>query len=167
MLTRSGAMLGPSKRHTFDVAIVGGGPAGLTAAVYLARFLRSVVVFDTNAGRARLIPRTHNCPGFPEGIAGKDLLGRLRNQAKVYGAEIATGHVGGVEQSGEFFLLDTSLGMVKASRVVLATGVVDKAPPIPDLQDALAKGFVRFCPVCDAYEPRDRGSVSSAPTSSP
>lgn len=68
-----------------DCLIVGGGPAGLTAAIYLARFRRDIRVIDSGSSRASLIPTSHNYPGFPEGISGRDLLGRLREQARRYG----------------------------------------------------------------------------------
>src|SRR5438270_334356 len=64
-----------------DCAIVGAGPAGLTAATYLARFRRNIHVFDAGNSRARYIPLSHNCPGFPEGVSGAELLQRLRAQA--------------------------------------------------------------------------------------
>ena len=60
------------------VVIVGGGPAGLTAAIYLARFNRKVAVVDDGDSRARLIPKTHNYPGFADGISGPKLLAFLR-----------------------------------------------------------------------------------------
>jgi thioredoxin reductase (NADPH) len=138
--------------HVCDVAVVGAGPAGLAAAVYLARFLRSVVVFDSGDARAKLIPRTYNCPGFPEGIAGEDLLTRLKEQAKAYGTDIIEACVECVERTNGPFSFTTTAGVTQASRVVLATGVVDKAPAIAGLHEAIAAGTVRLCPVCDAYE---------------
>jgi thioredoxin reductase (NADPH) len=146
-------MLFSSNRDKFDAAIIGGGPAGLTAAVYLGRFLRSVVVFDSGHGRAKLIPRTNNCPGFPDGISGGDLLARLRGQAEAYSANVVEGSVQGVEYNGTFTLMTTS-GVLQASHVILATGIVDKAPEISFLPEAIADGIVRLCPVCDAYEVR-------------
>ncbi|RVA21346.1 FAD-binding protein, partial [Mesorhizobium sp. M7A.F.Ca.US.001.01.1.1] len=74
-----------SRGHEFDVAIVGGGPAGLAAGMYLARFLHSVIVVDAGDARAKLIPKSHNCPGFPDGVSGSELLGRLKAQAQRYG----------------------------------------------------------------------------------
>lgn len=145
-------MLNPITYHECDVAVVGGGPAGLAAAVYLARFLRSVVVFDAGDARAKLIPKTHNCPGFPEGIAGEELLERLRKQAKTFGASIAEARVASVETNSGSFVLRTNAGVTHASRVILATGIVDKAPTIAGLHGAIAAGSVRLCPVCDAYE---------------
>ncbi len=67
--------------HDLDCLIIGGGPAGLTAAVYLARYHRKVAVFDAGRSRARLIPESHNYPGFPNGITGQQLLGSLAAQA--------------------------------------------------------------------------------------
>lgn len=68
-------------REQFDCIIIGGGPAGLLAATYLGRFHRRVLVADATDGRARDIPRINNCPGFPDGISGRDLISRLREQA--------------------------------------------------------------------------------------
>jgi thioredoxin reductase (NADPH) len=73
-----------------DCLIVGGGPAGLTAAIYLARYRRDAVLVDEGASRAKLIPASHNYPGF-KGIAGPDLLARLREQALLYGATLKHG----------------------------------------------------------------------------
>ncbi|WP_035917918.1 NAD(P)/FAD-dependent oxidoreductase [Legionella fairfieldensis] len=66
--------------NLWDCIIVGGGPAGLTAAVYLARYRRNVVVFDNQNSRAMSIPLSHNYPGFPEGISGKVLLEKLHSR---------------------------------------------------------------------------------------
>src|SRR5215212_4642376 len=75
-----------------DCLIVGGGPAGLTAAIYLARFRRDVLVVDAGKSRAALIPQSHNYPGF-RGIAGPELLERLREQASTYAVMLETGRV--------------------------------------------------------------------------
>lgn len=64
-----------------DCIVIGAGPAGLTAALYLNRFHREVTVLDAGNSRARWIPQTRNCPGFPDGLSGDDLLKRLRTQA--------------------------------------------------------------------------------------
>ena len=71
-----------------DCLIVGGGPAGLTAATYLARFHRAFVLVDAGKSRARWIPESHNCPGFPFGVAGTALLDKLRKQADFDGATL-------------------------------------------------------------------------------
>jgi thioredoxin reductase (NADPH) len=145
-------MLNFATDRVWDVAVVGAGPAGLAAAVYLARFLRSIVVFDAGDARANLISKTHNCPGFPEGVSGEDLLSRLRDQARIYGTNIVHGGVEGIEGAEGSFSLSTTAGDIKASRVILATGIVYRVPEIAGLQRAIAAGTVRLCPVCDAYE---------------
>jgi thioredoxin reductase (NADPH) len=111
-------------------------------------------VFDAGDARARLISKTHNCPGFPEGISGDELLGRLFEQATAYGAEIVATGVEEVERRADTFVLRTQFGSVQAPHVVLATGIVDKAPAIPDMRGLIRAGTVRLCPVCDAYEAR-------------
>jgi 2-polyprenyl-6-methoxyphenol hydroxylase-like FAD-dependent oxidoreductase len=86
-----------------DCLIVGGGPAGLTAAIYLARFRRNVTVVDSGQSRAALIPESHNYPGFAEGISGPDLLASLREQASRYGARLENGKVEKLRKSdGQF-----------------------------------------------------------------
>jgi len=139
-----------------DVAIIGGGPAGLAAAVYLARFLRSVAVFDTGKARARRIPRTHNCPGFPDGIGGDELLRRLHVQARSFGAQVLGTGVEALAREDGRFVLTTATGAAEARYVILATGIVDRTPAIADVWGGVAAGLVRLCPVCDAYEVRDR-----------
>ena len=75
----------------YDALIVGGGPAGLTAAIYLARFHCRVVVVDQGHSRAKWIALSHNHAGFPDGIAGDERLQRMREQAERYGATILNG----------------------------------------------------------------------------
>lgn len=135
-----------------DALIVGGGPAGLVAAVYLARFRRRVVVVDANASRASLIPRSHNCPGFPDGIGGNELLARLRDQARRYGATIVEDHVDAVERREHGFAARCATQGFDARALIFATGVVDVEPPLPNLRDAIREGLVRHCPICDGYE---------------
>lgn len=135
-----------------DCVIVGGGPAGLTAAIYLARFRRRVRVIESGESRAGWIPRTHNHPGFPEGIRGPTLLARMRRQAETYGAEIARGRVEALSRVRGLFRLTTASRELVARTVILATGVQDNTPPIPGLEDGVARGLVRICPICDGYE---------------
>ncbi len=141
-----------------DCIIVGGGPAGLTTALYLARFLRSVLVIDAGEGRARMIPTTHNLAPFPEGISGDDLLHRMRVHAEKYGAAIKTGTVSAVEKQGNVFQITNGRQVETAHHVVLATGVFNHRPPLPitDHDRGLSQGLIRYCPVCDAHEVRAR-----------
>lgn len=140
-----------------DAVIVGGGPAGLTAAIYLARFRRKFVLVDDGASRMGWIPITHNHPGFPDGIAGPELLSRMRAQAGSFGAKIVNGQVERVEAITDGFrLLLKGGGTLQARFLVLATGVVDREPDLPDLFGAVQRGLLRICPICDAYEVIDQ-----------
>ncbi|WP_372782700.1 NAD(P)/FAD-dependent oxidoreductase [Phenylobacterium sp.] len=131
---------------------MGAGPAGLTAAIYLARFRRSFCVLDAGGSRAAWIPRSHNHPGFPGGIGGKALLGRMRRQAEAYGADIRPRHVEALKRLKGGFQLETSQGPVRARKVILATGVIDREPEVPGFEHAIRRGLVRVCPICDGYE---------------
>ncbi|WP_350357446.1 NAD(P)/FAD-dependent oxidoreductase [Paraburkholderia fungorum] len=138
---------------TVDCLVIGAGVAGLTAATYLARFRRSVTVVDAGQSRASLIPLSHNCPGYPDGIAGPDLLARLRAQASRYGVRIIAGTVQNLSlQEDRTFLALTESTHIRARKVLLATGVIDVEPAFPGLDDAVHRGLVRHCPVCDGYE---------------
>jgi thioredoxin reductase (NADPH) len=141
----------PAKRD-LDCLIVGGGPAGLTAAIYLARYRRNVVVFDSAESRAALIPESHNYPGFAQGISGNALLSRLRDQVTFYGVPIAKSLVTDLTRKDDAFVAHHDGSDVFGRSVLLATGIVDTAPEMDQLDIAVAKGFVRYCPVCDGFE---------------
>ena len=152
----------------FDCLIVGGGPAGLTAAIYLARYRRNILLVDEGKSRAALIPKSHNYPGF-RGIAGVELLKILRAQAAEYGVEAQQETVlslAGEPQKG--LTADLASGArVQTRKVLLATGIVDESPQLPGLKQVIYEGSLRFCPICDAYEASDRrigvlGSVTMA-----
>lgn len=139
-----------------DCLIVGAGPAGLTAATYLIRFHRRIAVVDADESRARWIPTSHNCPGFPSGIAGTSLLERLREQARSYGAHITPGRITALERDGEVFLATAQNGQKwRARQVLMATGIVDRMPQMDGLEHAIHAGTVRLCAVCDGYEASD------------
>ena len=144
-----------------DALIIGGGPAGLAAAIYLARFRRRFLLVDAGASRASLIPTSHNLPGYPEGIAGDDLLAAERAQAERYGAELLRGRVCGVERGEGGFSARLEVSgekdrEVSARFVLLATGIRDRRPGLPDEEDATRRGILRYCPVCDGYEATGR-----------
>ncbi|HEX4800394.1 MAG TPA: NAD(P)/FAD-dependent oxidoreductase [Sphingomicrobium sp.] len=143
-----------------DCLIIGGGPAGLTAAIYLARFHLDILVVDGGKSRAAWIPCTRNVSGFPDGIKGTDLLQRMRDQACKYGAKIETEFVTKLERDEKSGLFTATWGSGSANTrtVLLATGVTNRRPPMDeDLHDhALARGLVRYCPICDGYEVTDK-----------
>jgi thioredoxin reductase (NADPH) len=137
----------------YDCAIVGAGPAGLTAATYLARYRCKLKVFDTQASRAGLIPRSHNYPGFPDGIRGTELLQRLYEQARRYGVQVTHDEVVSIQVAAGGFAVRCAAGPSVTTRtVLLATGIVDVKPEMPNLHRAIHEGHVRLCPVCDGYE---------------
>jgi thioredoxin reductase (NADPH) len=140
-----------------DCAIVGGGPAGLTAGIYLARYRRRIVLFDSGESRLLLVPRSHNCPGYPDGISGEELLCRLREQADRYAVPVLKEKVTTIcRTSADHFELVTSAQRVTARTLLLATGIADVQPEMERLREAIGSGHVRLCPVCDGYEVIDK-----------
>lgn len=145
-------------RDGVDCLIVGGGPAGLTAAVYLARFHLSVLLVDAGDGRALSIPRTHNHAGFPGGISGRALIARMVEQACGFGVSVVRGRVIRIERAGAWFEAEWGEGVVAARTVLLATGVHNRRPSVDEAlhNRALASGHIRYCPICDGYEVTDQ-----------
>ncbi|QPI75765.1 NAD(P)/FAD-dependent oxidoreductase [Sphingobium sp. Cam5-1] len=142
----------------YDCVIIGGGPAGLTAATYLARFLRSTLVIDAGDGRASRIPTTHNLLGFPDGISGGDLLVRMHRHAAQYGAELVTGIVDRIDRVGTGFVVHTKAKTFSARTILLAQGVTNHRPRMAQgtHDQGVAQGLIRYCPICDAYEIRGK-----------
>jgi thioredoxin reductase (NADPH) len=138
-----------------DCVVIGGGPAGLLAAVYLGRYRRSVRVMDAGESRAAKIPESHNYPGF-FGIAGPELLQRLNAQASQYGVDLISGRVTSLRKRGESFVVTCSGSDVSARYILLATGLVDHCPTIEGRPADCPSEVVRFCPICDGYEAIDR-----------
>ncbi|UVC10475.1 NAD(P)/FAD-dependent oxidoreductase [Rhizobium sp. TH2] len=141
-----------------DCIIVGGGPAGLTAALYLARYHLSVTLIDGGKSRAGLIPMSHNHAGFPDGVTGEELLGRIRRQLSSYPVTFWDATVESIVVRDEMFHVKAGDHTVQARTVVIATGVINHRPNMSDeLHDkALARGSLRYCPVCDGYEVTDK-----------
>ncbi|HEY0113294.1 MAG TPA: NAD(P)/FAD-dependent oxidoreductase [Allosphingosinicella sp.] len=142
----------------YDCLIIGGGPAGLTAAIYLTRFHLTAKLVDAGKSRASWIPCTHNHAGYPGGISGKDLLARMKEQAQMYGASIVTSRVTRLDVVEGGFRAEWGEGSVTARKVLLATGITNRRPPMDEeLHDeALARGLIRYCPICDGYEVTDK-----------
>lgn len=150
-----------SYNSPLDCLIIGGGPAGLTAALYLARFERRFLVIDAGSSRAASIPKSHNIPMFPAGISGPKLLHRQRRNLAGYGdGFIIDGNVESVEAiAGGFRVNAQSNGRdrtFEARTILLSTGAQDVEPALGDVKDAVSRGLVRYCPICDGFEARDK-----------
>ena len=151
-----------AKTDILDCLIIGGGPAGLTAALYLARYRRRFLIIDAGDSRAAQIPQSHNHPGFA-GISGPALLEKLRTQAGRYGVQILCEAVTSLTRNAEGFVAAVENGTLEASRVLLATGIKDEEPPLPGLEQAVSRKAVRYCPVCDGYEASDKNIAVYGP----
>jgi thioredoxin reductase (NADPH) len=140
----------------FDCLIVGGGPAGLTAAVYLARYRRTICLVDSGESRASLIPQSHNYPGF-KGIGGIELLRRLKEQTAQYAVPCEHGVVTALMREADgTFRARLGAKEIRARFVVLATGIVDRKPRIEGCASNESNEAIRYCPICDGYEAIDR-----------
>jgi thioredoxin reductase (NADPH) len=141
----------------YDVVIIGGGPAGLTAAQYTARAHLKTVVLDksSTAGALAFADRIENYPGLAEPISGKELLDIFRNQAIRFGAEYVQAQVIGVNLQSdpkEVFTMDRTY---KGRAIIIATGAMGRKPTIKGEKDFLGRG-VSYCAVCDAAFFRDK-----------
>jgi thioredoxin reductase len=139
---------------TYDAIIIGGGPAGLTCAIFLARYRRPVLVLDD--GRPRNAA-THGIHGFlgQHGIEPRELLERGRAEARESGAEIVEERATKIEQNADVFEVTTARGVFCARRIVLAYGVRDTLPDIPEIESYYGL-TVHHCPDCDGFECSDQ-----------
>jgi thioredoxin reductase (NADPH) len=137
-----------------DCLVIGAGPAGLTAALYLRRFHRSIRVVSLPDSRALQIERTRNYPGFPDGISGTDLLQRLRQQLTAFDGEVIDGEVTALRTAGAGagFTAEAGGERFVARTVLLATGVKDAVPACEDLHLLRERALLRQCPICDGHE---------------
>ena len=115
---------------------------------------------DSGASRAAWIPSSHNFPVFSSGVAGPDMLARQREHVARYGVTPIAGTVTALEKTGGRFQATVhgapGVTHLAARTVLLATGALDIEPELPQLADALRRGLLRYCPICDGYEARGR-----------
>ncbi|MBR0704880.1 NAD(P)/FAD-dependent oxidoreductase [Bradyrhizobium liaoningense] len=145
-----------SGTQVFDCIVIGGGPAGLMAAIYLARFRRRVCVVDAGASRAALIPRSHNVPGFVHGLSGDELIARMSAQLDELAVMRVEAEITALQRHDRGFQASWNGGAHGAATVILACGIVDTHPPFEQWRAAVTDGLLRYCPVCDAFEARGR-----------
>lgn len=143
----------------YDCIIVGGGIAGLQAAIQLGRYKHKVLVIDSNHGRSTLCKSYHNILGWPNGISGQELRGIGKSQAEKLGVEFKSEKVDSVEKVDKGFRLTVNTGSQYVSkRLLLATGVMDRIPAFPELLPCLGIS-VYVCPDCDGYEVKNKTTI--------
>lgn len=160
-LTAASSTADPSTTLTADVVVVGGGAAGLSAAIALGRSRRSVVLVDAGEPRNAPAEGAHNVLG-QEGISPLELLARGRAEAEAYGVRLVSGRVTGASGVVDSFTLEidgapvaSTTQQVTARRVILATGLVDELPDVPGVAQAWGH-TVLHCPYCHGWEVRDQ-----------
>jgi thioredoxin reductase (NADPH) len=129
---------------------VGGGLAGLSAAVYLGRSQRRALLFDTGESMAKWEPEVENYLGFPEAISGQSLLERGRAQARRFGVQVLEARIDRILREEDRFVLVSGAACHRSRRVLLATGLTHLLPEIPGAHACLGR-TVLFCKDCDAY----------------
>jgi thioredoxin reductase (NADPH) len=135
-----------------NVAIVGSGPAGLTAALYTARANLSPVIIEglEAGGQLMITTAVENYPGFVDGIMGPDLMAAMRGQAERFGADLRRGNVTSVDLRAAPFTITTDDETIRAHTVILATGASAKMLGIPSERALMGHG-VSTCATCDGF----------------
>jgi thioredoxin reductase (NADPH) len=145
--------------ETIDIAIIGGGPAGLTAALYAARARAKTVVFETGLPGGQIVTTdwVENYPAFPEGISGAELGELMHRQAEHFGAEFRTfASIDSITPTGiDFVVTNSEDEKVLARTVILATGAVPKRLHVPGEAEFTGRG-VSWCATCDGALFRDK-----------
>jgi thioredoxin reductase (NADPH) len=142
----------------YDSLIIGGGPAGLSAAIYLARFNRSVLVIDAGHGRTQYREHNENYLGFPEGIQAQKLRELGKEQAERYGAEFFVDKVLAIKKNEKGFEALGQRGKYESRSVIIATGVMDLFPTFEDYVEYVGISLF-WCITCDGYKTRDKKVV--------
>jgi thioredoxin reductase (NADPH) len=149
-------MKDPRSEPVWDCAIVGGGIAGLSAAIYLGRSRRRTVVIDSGHSMAQWEEMVDNYLGFPDGVGGRALLDRGRQQARLFGAILREDDIYKIRRhERDPFVVEGRQGEYQALRVLLATGLTHLLPEIPGAKACLGKS-VFFCKDCDAFRVQER-----------
>lgn len=130
----------------FDIAVIGAGPAGYSAAINARKREKSVIVIGQNTGWLSRAERIDNYPGMP-GVSGQEMLAVMRDQAKELGAELRGGVVHQVIHMGESFALSLGADFVEAKKVILCTGA--KQPKLLPGEERLLGRGVSYCGTCD------------------
>lgn len=144
----------------YDCIIVGGGPAGISAGIYLGRFMRSVLLFDRPGGRTTYNQLNENYLGFPRGIHARELMRRARKQAERFHVQFREDDVCEVQirDDARTFRVVLEDGEETARSIIFATGVTDSWPPFPGVERYIGKSIF-WCITCDGFQARDKRVV--------
>jgi len=148
---QDGAPVGARAPHDIDVAIIGGGPTGLTAALYSARARRRTVVWEREmvGGQIASTGTVENYPGFPEGVNGADLAIAMHEQAERFGAETRYEPVTSIRRDPPYYILEAESGSYRAKAVIVTAGATPKKLGVPGEAEFVGRG-VSYCATCDA-----------------
>ncbi|MEY2480510.1 MAG: thioredoxin reductase [Verrucomicrobiota bacterium] len=144
-----------SAAKTREVIVIGGGIAGLSAAIYLGRAQRDTLVIDSGHSMAKWEPDVENYLGFPKGIAGKKLLKHGCKQARRHEVEFAEDEIVDLSEDDSFFSLRGKKASYRCERLLLATGIFHLPPEIPGVKECLGHSMF-FCKDCDGYRVRGK-----------
>lgn len=141
--------------NSFDVIITGGGPAGVSAALYAVRAGFSVCILENDGGSLKKTEKIENYYGFPKAVSGAELYERGLSGARELGVKIIKTEVFSIGFSESGFGVDTDSGKYEGKTVIIAVGAKRKKPDIPNLKAYEGTG-VSYCAVCDAFFYRGR-----------
>jgi len=150
----------PAAEETYDVVIIGGGPAGLTAGIYAGRAQLKTVIVEKGlpGGQIAQTDEVENYPGFPEGISGPELASRMVRQAEKFGARIVMDEVLGLEKAAGGYLVRGYERNYRARAVIVATGANPRRLGVPGEDKFYGRG-VSTCATCDGFFYRDKEVV--------
>jgi thioredoxin reductase (NADPH) len=148
----------PRRESPWECVVVGAGPAGLSAAIYMGRFKRRTLVVDAGDGRWCYGQRNDNYLGFPNGVGAKRLHTLGRAQAERFGVTFEDATVTAVRLEKDQWRLDTTLGLVRSSTLIWATGVRDRWPDFPRARRLIGRQLF-WCIVCDGWRARGKAVV--------
>src|SRR6476620_9356310 len=141
--------------QTREVIVIGGGIAGLSAAIYLGRAQRDVLVIDSGHSMAKWEPVVQNYLGFPNGVGGEELLRNGRTQARRYEARIVRDTIKKVSSQKSCFILKGKRKTYRTKKLLVATGIFHLPPEIPGVKQCLGHSMF-FCKDCDGYRVRGK-----------
>jgi thioredoxin reductase (NADPH) len=144
-----------ARARTYDAIIIGGGPAGLSAAIYLARFNRRVIVIDAGEGRSTTHETNENYLGFPRGVRSRALRERGCRQATRFGADVLEARATSARRNADGFVVRAGRRAFHGDAIILATGVKDRFPDISEIERYVGVS-VFWCITCDGWKARDK-----------